>query len=213
MIDPSLYTLFFKALSNETRIRIVHLLREGPRNVSQICEALGMEQSRVSHNLRCLAHCGFVTVQQNGKNREYSLDREVVLPILEAVDGHIERCRVGLKSCEVLREERNQKVTIEFLYFREGCPSWEEAKRNLEEVLVEEGIEAEVVEREITTEEDAVRHRFLGSPTILIDGRDIEEGARGAETFQVGCRVYRTEEGLTGVPPKEMIRRALQETG
>ncbi len=102
-----------------------------------------------------------------------------------------------------------EKVRIEFLYFREGCPSWERALQNLEKVLAEERIDAEVVKREISTQEEAVRHRFLGSPTILVNGLDIEERARSADSFQVGCRVYQTEEGLTGVPPKEMIRRAL----
>lgn len=105
-----------------------------------------------------------------------------------------------------------KRVRVEFLYF-EGCPSWKVALQNLEEVLGEEGIEAEIVKKEITTGEEAVRHRFLGSPTILVNGLDIEERARKAETFQVGCRIYKTEEGLAGIPTKEMIRRALRELG
>ncbi|MEK6978427.1 MAG: DUF2703 domain-containing protein [Candidatus Hydrothermarchaeota archaeon] len=105
----------------------------------------------------------------------------------------------------------SKSVRIEFLYFREGCPSWRKALQNLEEVLAEERIDAEVIKREITTQEEAVRYRFLGSPTIQVNGLDIEHRARTADAFQIGCRVYRTEEGLTGVPPKEMIRRALFE--
>lgn len=101
-----------------------------------------------------------------------------------------------------------ERVRVEFLYFS-GCPSWREALRNLEEVLGEERIEAAAAKREITTGEEAVRHRFLGSPTILINGLDIDERARVADTFQLGCRVYQTEEGLTGIPTKEMIRRAV----
>jgi hypothetical protein len=51
---------------------------------------------------------------------------------------------------------------------------------------------------------------FLGSPTIRINGRDIDEKAQGQRDFGLRCRVYESEEGFRGVPPKEMILKALQ---
>ena len=64
-----LYKLFFKAFSNKTRFDIINLLRKGPKHVSDICKELNFEQSRVSHNLKCLEDCGFVNSKWNGKNK------------------------------------------------------------------------------------------------------------------------------------------------
>ncbi|MFQ5944919.1 MAG: hypothetical protein ACE5NC_01540, partial [Anaerolineae bacterium] len=54
--------------------------------------------------------------------------------------------------------------------------------------------------------------RFLGSPTIRINGLDIEESRRGAESHEVGlgCRVYRENGTLRGSPPREMIQQAVR---
>ncbi len=98
------YTLFFKALSNDTRLRIIDLLRKGPRNVTEIGESLDIEQSMVSHNLTCLINCGFVLVEQNGKNKVCSLNEETVLPLLEIIDRHIERYGKNLAGCRVLKD-------------------------------------------------------------------------------------------------------------
>ncbi len=100
------YTLFFKALSNGTRLRIIDLLRKGPRNATQIGEALHMEQSRVSHNLACLINCGFVLANQNGRNKVCSLNKQTVIPLLEIIDGHIKEYGKNLEGCKVLKDIR-----------------------------------------------------------------------------------------------------------
>lgn len=100
------YKLFFKAFSNETRFWIVRLLRKGPRCVTEICEELDFEQSRVSHNLRCLENCGFVTATQDGKKKVYSLDEKTILPMLELIDEHIEKYNNHLHECGILKKER-----------------------------------------------------------------------------------------------------------
>jgi hypothetical protein len=51
--------------------------------------------------------------------------------------------------------------------------------------------------------------RFLGSPTIRVNGRDVEPGADDRETFVLACRVYRTEAGISGQPLDAWIRAAL----
>jgi len=103
MIELS-YKLFFKAFSNKTRFEIIKLLRKGPKHVSEICNKAGFEQSRVSHNLKCLADCGFVNWKWNGKNRVYSLDKKHILPILKNIDEHIKTYNKRLKVCGVLKK-------------------------------------------------------------------------------------------------------------
>ena len=103
MIKTS-YTLFFKALSNHTRLRIIDLLRNGPRNATEIGEALDIEQSMVSHNLACLINCGFVIANQYGKNKVCSLNKQTVIPLLEIMDRHIKKYGRNLEGCEVLKD-------------------------------------------------------------------------------------------------------------
>ncbi len=72
-LEARLYREFFRALSNQTRFSIVQLLRERPHYVNEMAERLGIEQSRISHNLACLLNCGFVEWDWNGKNKVYRL--------------------------------------------------------------------------------------------------------------------------------------------
>ena len=83
-----LYREFFRALANETRFSIVQLLRDRPHHVGEMAEKLGYEQSRVSHNLACLANCGFVLWEWSGKNKVYRLNPDLV-PILAGIDKHL----------------------------------------------------------------------------------------------------------------------------
>ena len=103
------YTLFFKALSNNTRLRIIDLLRDGPRNATEIGQALDIEQSMVSHNLACLINCGFVLTNQNGKNKVCSLNKETVIPLLEIIDRHIQEYGKNLEGCKILKDVRTIK--------------------------------------------------------------------------------------------------------
>jgi hypothetical protein len=99
-------------------------------------------------------------------------------------------------------------VTIEFLYW-EGCPSHPEARALLDQVLDERGIETEVLVREILTHEDAVALDFPGSPTIRVDGRDVDvAGAAAAPSLT--CRVYRLPDGRPSpVPSRQQLEEAL----
>lgn len=100
----NIHRLFFKAFSNRTRLEILDLLKEKPANVTEICGTLGFEQSRVSHNLKCLEQCGFVSSEQNGKWKTYTLDKETILPIVKLFDKHIDKYKDKLKCCEALRK-------------------------------------------------------------------------------------------------------------
>ncbi|MFQ5837053.1 MAG: ArsR/SmtB family transcription factor, partial [Candidatus Bathyarchaeia archaeon] len=83
--------LFFSTLSNPTRLAILELLRDGPRNVTQISEALKQEQSMISHNLKPLIRCGFVFVEKKWKERLYSLNKETMEQVFKIFDSHAEK--------------------------------------------------------------------------------------------------------------------------
>jgi len=96
------HRLFFKAFSNQTRYKIINLLQKKPLTVGEIAQKLNFEQSRVSHNLRCLEQCGFVSVEKNGNFRKYALDKETIVPMLLLVKGHLKKYKKRLEYCEVL---------------------------------------------------------------------------------------------------------------
>ncbi len=100
----SYYKLFFKAISNKTRFEIIALLRGGPKSVTDICKRLGFEQSRVSHNLKCLIDCGFVSAKWVAGNKLYNLNGEMK-PILNSVGKHIEKYKNQLVACGALKSE------------------------------------------------------------------------------------------------------------
>jgi DNA-binding transcriptional ArsR family regulator len=104
-----LYREFFRALSNQTRFAIVQLLRNKPHYVGQIVDELGIEQSRVSHNLACLLNCGFVEWEWQGKNKVYRLNPDL-LPILNGIEKHLARFAPALDSCQVLEGEAKQAL-------------------------------------------------------------------------------------------------------
>ena len=99
------YRLFFKAFSNKTRFEIIKLLRRKQKSVTGICKELKFEQSRVSHNLKCLEACGFVSFRWNGKNKIYSLDKKHIIPILNNVDKHIKVYSKRLEHCGILKNK------------------------------------------------------------------------------------------------------------
>lgn len=95
--------LFFQALANPVRMSILHLLCEkGSLSVSEICGELGLEQTHASHNLRCLAFCGLIRVNPNGRERIYSTNGQTVAHLFQIVDKHLEKYAHNLLTCEVL---------------------------------------------------------------------------------------------------------------
>lgn len=102
--DFNLHKLFLKALSNETRLLVLETLRTGPKCVSEISEELGFEQSRVSHNLKCLCNCGFVQVERKGKNRIYEINKKTIVPLFETIDKHVVNYGQRLVTCETLAD-------------------------------------------------------------------------------------------------------------
>ena len=100
-------------------------------------------------------------------------------------------------------------MKIEFLFWR-GCPSYPEARALLAEVLAEHGLDPVVDEREVTTQEEAERLAFPGSPTIRIDGRDVDSKGASARPA-LTCRIYHRPDGrVSPVPTREQLEEALE---
>ena len=98
------YKLLVKALSNDTRIELLSILMKKPCTVKELCEKSGFEQSRVSHNLKCLVHCGFVKSKRNGKSKTYYVAEEV-MPLLKTMQKYAKWYEKYLKTCGVLENE------------------------------------------------------------------------------------------------------------
>jgi hypothetical protein len=99
-------------------------------------------------------------------------------------------------------------VRIELLYWK-GCPSYPEAKELLQQVLDERGIDDPIEMREVVAHEDAVELAFPGSPTIRIDGRDVDPEGAGAPP-SLSCRVYRLpQDRVSPIPSRQQLEEAL----
>ena len=98
-------------------------------------------------------------------------------------------------------------MQVSFYYF-EDCPSHEQALERLRETMAEEGLPDAVEVVRVETEEEARRLRFVGSPTIRVDGEDIVPPEDSH--YALACRAYRLEDGrVSPLPSKATIRRAL----
>ena len=101
-------------------------------------------------------------------------------------------------------------MKIELLYF-DGCPNHAPAMEMLRETLDSLGLEDKVHNVEIHTQAEAEAIKFVGSPSIRINGSDIEPWARTAKTFGLSCRTYVHDSHQSGIPSREMVRGALME--
>jgi hypothetical protein len=97
---------------------------------------------------------------------------------------------------------------IELLYW-EGCPSHPEALALLRDVLDELGLAAEIDLREVTSDEEARLLAFPGSPTIRVDGRDVDPKGANARPA-LTCRIYHLDDGrVSPVPSRTQLEEAL----
>ncbi len=122
-------------------------------------------------------------------------------------------------------------IKIQLLYILD-CPWCVQTKKLVKESLEELGVKAEVEDILIDTDEKAKRYNFVGSPTVRINGKDIQEevskgqclpceelAERTKETAEFvkqecvcGCRIYFYKGKQYPYPPKEMIKKAIKKT-
>lgn len=98
-------------------------------------------------------------------------------------------------------------MDITLLYF-EGCPSWQLADERLA-TLAAERSDLTVTRQRVESAEEAQRLGFRGSPSILVDGRDVFADADAPVVGGLTCRLYPTPEGPAGAPTLDQLRAAL----
>lgn len=101
---------------------------------------------------------------------------------------------------------------IEILYF-DGCPNHRGLEDRVRALLADVGVEVPVSLRRMDSDEQAAEEQFLGSPTIRVNGVDVDPTADGRAGYGLMCRVYATDDGLRGTPPDEWILNALRRAG
>ena len=93
------YYLFFSALANRTRLAIIDVLKDDPKNISEISAALKQGQDIVSANLKLLEKRVLVISESSGNDRLYSLNKEIIEPLSDALEFHTARHCPGLMEC------------------------------------------------------------------------------------------------------------------
>ena len=102
--------------------------------------------------------------------------------------------------------------TVEVLFF-DGCPNVEPTLERVRAAISQAGAGADGVSVrlvKVETSEHAHEVGFLGSPSVRVDGADVETSARSRGDFALQCRVYDAGGGrLEGAPPVQWIHAAL----
>ncbi|MFB6262908.1 MAG: DUF2703 domain-containing protein [Bradymonadaceae bacterium] len=93
----------------------------------------------------------------------------------------------------------------------DGCPHVDETRELVGDVVAQLGVEADIETVEVSTDRQARELDFRGSPSVRVDGTDIQPDVDERTTVGRGCRVYSTSDGTSGVPPKEMVASAVHE--
>jgi hypothetical protein len=112
----------------------------------------------------------------------------------------------------VIEQGPARRPVIEVLYV-EGCPNYRGALALVERVRADLGIDAELRTTMISDQAAAERAHFPGSPTIRVDGRDVEPGSEPPSEISVACRLYRLEHRFAGQPAERWVRDALLAAG
>jgi hypothetical protein len=104
--------------------------------------------------------------------------------------------------------ESNGSVQIEILA-RGDCPNRGMAITVVERVVEETGVPVSIKVIDVSTDAQAEKRLLRGSPTVRVDGRDVDPGPNPHVEFTTDDRVYRTGRGLAGWPEPEWVRAAL----
>jgi hypothetical protein len=105
-------------------------------------------------------------------------------------------------------DQPRHRPVIEVLYVQD-CPHYRETLALVERIRAELGIDAELHSTLVVDQAAADQARFPGSPTVRVDGGDVEPGCEPAAEYVVGCRLYRLEHRFAGQPEERWVREAL----
>jgi len=101
---------------------------------------------------------------------------------------------------------------IELLVF-EGCPNVDLALQRVRAAVQAANVKPHIRVTRIRNGEEAARLRFLGSPTVRVEGIDVEPAAAIRDDFGMQCRVYSVDGRFDGAPPGHWIEAALARPG
>ena len=104
---------------------------------------------------------------------------------------------------------RPRALRIEILMF-DGCPNAGIARDRVMSALSLENAIADIAEVEVATVELAQETRFLGSPSVRVNGKDVENDANEHRGYGLMCRTYYANGQLEGSPSMELIRAAIR---
>ena len=110
----------------------------------------------------------------------------------------------------IAADRSGHRPIIEVLYVQD-CPHYPATLALVERVRAGLGVDTELRTSLIVDQAAADQARFPGSPTVRVDGRDVEPGSEPATEYLVGCRLYRLEYRFAGQPEERWIRGALLE--
>jgi hypothetical protein len=117
------------------------------------------------------------------------------------------RGRVPVVHNRFTDPEPNQQI-VELLWFA-GCPNHLAARRLIQDVVEDRAPNAVIREVDATDPNVAALLQFPGSPTIRVNGRDVEPGFEDPGDYTPRCRLYRTQNGLMRIPPRAWVEGAL----
>lgn len=147
--------------------------------------------------------CPSITFHASPARAETHLRRHAeltgrVLTQNEAVD-------VARQSFQHLLAPEAGAPTIVELLHTDACPNALDYLPHLQELVAGYGVVEPIRLRLIATSEQAQRERFLGSPTIRVNGRDVDPAAAERRNYGLSCRLYPAPDGLRGTPPDHWI--------
>ena len=98
---------------------------------------------------------------------------------------------------------------VEVLSFA-GCPNVRAAVALVEQVARDTAVDVDLRLIDVPDAATAAERRFLGSPTVRVEGRDVEPGSEDRADFALACRVYQAPDGPSGLPRREWLEAALR---
>ena len=120
-----------------------------------------------------------------------------------------QRIAAIVAECESAYAQPTVPHEVEFLWFQD-CPNHEAARALLYEVIQKVAPATSVSDIDATDPEVARTHRFPGSPTIRVDGEDVDPAFIDPGDYTPRCRLFRSDSGIVRLPERRWIEDALR---
>ncbi len=93
------YYMIFSTLANRSRLAIIDVLKDAAKTVSEISKVLGQSDNVISDNLKLLVKCVLVLPDGVGKKKTYRLNKEIIEPLSEVLDFHVDKYCPDFSKC------------------------------------------------------------------------------------------------------------------